>query len=178
MWHWIKKSKSKSSPSLGSVWVLASVLKLTVEMLQQSGFPDRPHEGVVYWAGRRTERESFVTTCIAPPAQTTHGSFETSSRANAQVIMFLANNNLELIGQVHSHPGGFVGHSAGDDERALMPYEGFLSIVVPHYACRGMRPLTMCGVHLFEKARFRQLAAIEIESRFHTVPDFADLRNP
>ena len=51
--------------------------------------------------------------------------------------MYLARAGLELIGQVHSHPGRFVGHSDGDDERALMPYDGFLSIVVPHYGRRG-----------------------------------------
>jgi proteasome lid subunit RPN8/RPN11 len=177
MWNWFNLFKPKSSPVLGLVWVLAAVLDRSVEIMKQTGFPGQPHEGVVYWAGRRIGLESFVTTCIAPPTRTTRGSFATSSQANAKVIMYLGSNNLELIGQVHSHPGAFVGHSLGDDQGALMPYDGFLSIVVPHYARRGMRPLTMCGVHLFEGARFRQLPDSEIESRFHVVPNFADLRN-
>ena len=178
MWHWLKRSKSTSSHAPGSVWVLTPVLDQTVEMLRQSGSAGKPHEGVIYWAGRRSGCESFVTTCIAPPARTTRGSFETSSEANAKVIMYLANNDLELIGQVHSHPGSSVGHSSGDEQGALMPYDGFLSVVVPHYARRGMRPLTVCGIHLFEKTRFRRLADCEIESCFHVVPYFADLRNP
>ena len=90
--------------------------------------------------------------------------------------MHMAEAGRELLGQVHSHPGKSVDHSAGDERRALMPYEGFLSIVVPHYARRGMRPLAICGVHIFEKSRFRRLTAAEIESRFRTVDGVADLR--
>jgi proteasome lid subunit RPN8/RPN11 len=90
--------------------------------------------------------------------------------------MYLASAGLELLGQVHSHPGSFVDHSEGDDEMALMPYDGFLSIVVPHYARDGMRPLATCGVHLFERARFRRLDDSEVEARFRVVDDFTDLR--
>jgi proteasome lid subunit RPN8/RPN11 len=90
--------------------------------------------------------------------------------------MYLASAGLELIGQVHSHPGRCVDHSDRDDERALMPYEGFLSIVVPHYARRGMRPLASCGVHVFEKSRFRRLGKSEVEALIHVIDDFADLR--
>jgi len=131
---------------------------------------------VVYWAGHRAGDERFITTCIAPTAQTTRGSFSTSSVTNAKVIMYLANADLELLGQVHSHPGSFIDHSDGDDERALMPYEGFYSVVVPYYASHGMRPLKMCGVHVFEESVFRRLGNSEIEDRFRVVDEFADLR--
>ncbi len=145
--------------------------------LQQSGELDNPHEGFVYWAGRATGDEYFVLKCIAPAARTTYGSFDTSSHANARVIMCLAENGMELLAQVHSHPGTLVGHSDGDDERALMPYEGFLSIVVPRYARRGMNPLTSCGVHVFENAQFRRLDNSEVKRTFRIVDELADLRN-
>ena len=90
--------------------------------------------------------------------------------------MHLAKSGLALLGQVHSHPGAFVDHSAGDNERALMPYDGFLSIVVPYYARRGMQPLTVCGVHVFENSRFRRIQDSEIEARFRIVAEFTDLR--
>lgn len=57
-----------------------------------------------------------------------------------------------------------------------MPYEGFLSIVVPYYACHGMLPLTDCGIHVFEVDRFRRLSEAEIEAHFRVTPDFVDLR--
>ena len=91
--------------------------------------------------------------------------------------MYLASAGLEMLGQVHSHPGKLVGHSDGDNRGALMPYDGFLSIVVPHHARRGMRPLTTCGVHLFERSHFRRLPDLEIDALFRVVDDLADLRH-
>lgn len=120
--------------------------------------------------------ESFITTVIAPSAITTLGSFKTSSVSNARVIAYLANAGLELLAQVHSHPGNLVDHSQGDDDRAFMPYEGFLSIVVPQYARRGLVPLTICGVHIFEAGGFRRMNEREILSSFHIVDETADLR--
>lgn len=172
---WLKRSWGEVG-STAAIWVCEAVVGHTVDVLRRNGSPKQPHEGVAYWAGRRSGSDVFVTTCIAPAARTTYGSFDTSSHTNARVIMYLADAGLELIGQVHSHPGASVDHSRGDDKRALMPYEGFLSIVVPHYARRGMRPLTTCGVHLFEKSRFRRLTDSEIETRFRILPHFADMR--
>ena len=160
-----------------TVWVSNAVLKQTVEVLQRSGTESEAHEGAAYWAGRRFSAGLVVTTCIAPATTTTCGSFETSSYTNARVVAYLASADLELLAQVHSHPESFVGHSHGDDERALMPYEGFLSIVVPHFGRRGMTPLTGCGVHVFESGHFRRMGETEVESRFRLVDVFADLRS-
>lgn len=176
MGQWLKHSPEEVGPTVPTVWVSSTLLDRTGDVLRQSGSEGDPHEGVAYWAGRRVGDDWFVTTCIAPAARTTYGSFDTSSETNARVIMYLAKVGLELLGQVHSHPGKFVDHSAGDEIKALMPYEGFISIVVPHFAGRGMCPLTICGVHIFEDSRFRRLLAPEIESRFRTLDDFADLR--
>lgn len=172
-----KQGRKRDLGPAGLIWVHQSVLDRTLQVLRESGGPEEPHEGVAYWAGRRVGTEAFITTCVAPAARTTYGSFETSSHTNARVIMYLSSAGLELIGQVHSHPGEFVGHSNGDDRRALMPYEGFLSVVVPHYAREGMLPLTICGVHVFESSRFRRLQAAEVEARFRILPEFGDLRN-
>jgi hypothetical protein len=146
-------------------------------VLEQSRDRRTAHEGVAYWAGQRVAGGVVLTTCIAPAATTTRGSFETSARANAEVIAYLGSAKLELIAQVHSHPGDFVGHSDGDDRRALMPYEGYLSVVVPHYGREGMRPLTKCGVHIFERSKFRRLSEDEIDSRFRVSDGFVDFRS-
>ena len=158
------------------VWISSAVLEQTIEVLQSSGTVSEPHEGVVYWAGRRFSACAIVTTCIAPMAKTTFNSFETSSYTNARVVAYLAGADLELLGQVHSHPASFVDHSRGDETLALMPYEGFLSIVVPHYGREGMTPLTGCGIHIFESGRFRRMDGAEVESRFRLIDVFSDLR--
>lgn len=168
-------SKNAPRSALRTIWIPAPVLDHTTTVLRRSAADGQAHEGIAYWAGRHVGSESFVLSCIAPPARTTVGSFTTSGPTNARVVMHLAQSGLELLGQVHSHPGRFVDHSEGDDEGALMPYDSFLSIVVPHYAHRGMRPLETCGIHVFERGRFRRLSTHEIERSFRTVDSFADI---
>src|SRR5689334_10777111 len=119
------------------VRILESVLSTSVHLLQEFKDERSAHEGILYWCGKDYGSEWIVTTCFLPDAKTTRGSFETSSKSNADMIAFLAANDLQLLGQVHSHPGESVGHSDGDDRGALMPYEFYLSIVVPFYGRRG-----------------------------------------
>lgn len=160
----------------GAILICPYVLERTVAVLSESGMAGSPHEGVVYWIGPRGLGQRIVTTCVAPGARTTYGSFDTSSASNAQVVVFLAEAGLEMLGQVHSHPGKMVDHSIGDDERAFMPYEGYFSIVVPHFGSRGMLPITRCGVHVFENGQFRRLRDSEVNTGFHILPGFKDLR--
>lgn len=177
LWPSSRLSRRAEPRVTPSIWLTTGLLDHTTAVLCTSGGAGEAHEGIAYWAGHRVGLETFVTTCIAPDATTTWGSFDTSARTNASVVMYLASAGLELIGQVHSHPGNRVDHSKGDDERALMPFDGFLSLVVPHYARRGMRPLAMCGIHVFEKSQFRRLGQPEVEATFRVVDDFADLRS-
>ncbi len=153
-----------------------AVLPESVRLLRESHDERSAHEGVVYWAGKSADGVWIVTTSIAPKAVTTWGSFETSAASNAQVIAFLARHGLELLAQVHSHPGQDVGHSGGDDEGALMPYENYLSLIVPHYARDGMLPLTRCGVHRFHEGEFKRLNVTEIEALFNVIPTHQSFR--
>ncbi|MBI5021130.1 MAG: Mov34/MPN/PAD-1 family protein [Ignavibacteriales bacterium] len=146
-----------------------AVIKQSIDSFLKFGLSDKPHEGIVYWAGKRDPKGVIVIRCLTPNAKTAWGSFQTSAQANAEIIKILCKEHLELIGQVHTHPGKFVGHSDGDDQLALMPYEGFLSIVVPQYARGGMLPLTKCGVHVFENGYFRRLGSVEIKKTFHVI---------
>ncbi len=132
--------------------------------------PWRGRESIVYWAGVKRADVWMVLTAIKPRATTTRGSFDTSAADNAQVIEFLAQSGLALLGQVHTHGGSYVDHSAGDDADAFMPKENSLSIVVPHYGRQGMRPLHRCGVHRYESGRFRRLATLEIDVDVCIVP--------
>jgi proteasome lid subunit RPN8/RPN11 len=161
-----------------TILVCKSVIVQTERVLRKSGTASEAHEGVAYWAGKRLASDAIVTTCIAPLANTSYGSFETSAATNARVVMYLAKVGLELLGQVHSHPGPFIDHSEGDDERALMPYEGFFSIVVPYYSRAGMRPLTKCGVHVFRRGFFQRLTNPEVELGLRIIDDLAELNTP
>ena len=78
----------------------------------------------------------------------------------------IAENNLTQIGQVHSHPSSWVGHSHTDDEEAAFKINGLLSLVVPNYGRLGLLPLTICGVHRFIDGTFSRLNNIYIQNHF------------
>lgn len=151
------------------VTIAADLISESVLLLQGAMDDVSAHEKVLYWAGVRTEKAWHITTCIEPELTSTWGSYHTSAVANAKVIQYLASNELELLCQVHSHPGIFVDHSDGDNEGAFMPYEGFLSIVVPFYGADGILPLKQCGVHRFQNGRFYRLTEGEIHEGFTIV---------
>lgn len=161
---------------LPKVLITAGLIEATGRLLRQARTGRRRHEGIVYWAGLGVQQESIVTTCIAPRATTTPGSFRVSFEANATVVSALCQLELVLLAQIHSHPGSFVDHSCGDDLGAFMPFEGFLSIIVPDFCRRDPWPLTTCGVHQFAAGAFRRLTNPQIERTFRVLPSICDLR--
>jgi hypothetical protein len=127
------------------------------------------NEGVVLWLGRRSNGEAWISHlvmlrgagCIKRPAQLViHES------AFAAVTDIAIENNLSLIGQIHSHgPGYGVDLSPTDKMYGIaVPY--YLSLVAPDYAMRPETSLIECGVHVLEPDHgFRRLSSAEIHSR-------------
>jgi proteasome lid subunit RPN8/RPN11 len=173
---WPKRTKPKPAIQRPTVVLTTGLLAESARGLMQYRGPNGPHEGIVYWAGLSTLSHWIITSVILPKARTTSGSFRTSVQSNAETIGFLSDNGLELLAQVHSHPGTFVDHSAGDGFGALMPYENFLSVVVPNYAREGLFPLDTLGVHRFENGAFRRLSANDLAAALKVLPSCGDLR--
>jgi proteasome lid subunit RPN8/RPN11 len=158
------------------VCIHETVVEATDRYLRESR-GEEPHEGIVYWAGMTAEGLVVVTTCLAPAAEATWGAYRTSAVANAKVIQAICDLGLQLLGQVHSHPGVSVGHSSGDDAGALMPYPGFYSLVVPFHAQKGMLPFLRCGIHRFDGRRFQRLSPEDVDRLFQVIPACLDLRH-
>lgn len=174
---WGNKTKGHAKNCRPQIYICDFVISQSVTLLGESKDEISAHEGILYWAGKNFDDKWFVTTCIAPQALTTPGSYQTSAQANAEVIKYLAVHRLEMLGQIHSHPGDLVDHSKGDDRGALMPYENFLSIVVPYYASQGILPLNQCGVHRYQNKKFIRLSNDEIRKSFWIVPQILNLRS-
>jgi hypothetical protein len=158
------------------VLIQESVVIATAKFLRSSRSRWSRHEGVVYWAGQECGLQWLITTCIAPEAKTTRGSFHVTAGSNARVVALLAELKLQILAQVHSHPGTWIEHSGGDDIGAFMPYEDYLSVIVPEYCRRGLWPLTRCGVHRFQGGGFVRLSDSEIDNNFGILPVSCDLR--
>ena len=158
------------------VMIAEGLLRVTESVLASRSHDE--HEDVLYWAGCEISDTWVLTSCIRPSATTTAGSFCTSAADNARVVAYVAQQQLSLLAQVHTHPDHRVGHSRGDDLGAFMRFEGYLSVVVPHYGSRGILPLSACGVHQFCDEQFRRLREREVVTMFQVLPIGVDYRVP
>jgi len=92
----------------------------------------RGHEGIAYLMGQTNGETTLAAGAIRPQARTSEGSFEVDIAAMASVVRTAVRNGLEVVGQVHTHPGHAY-HSGGDETGARIAYTGYVSIVLPYY---------------------------------------------
>lgn len=156
------------------VYVAESLLEETARLLATFA-DDEESEGVVYWFGFELGKRAVVTTLIVPDADTRTGAVSTSSAVNAEAVALVAGTPLVLLGQAHSHPSRWVGHSGVDDRETFAQFPGALSIVVPFYGRRGM-VLTKCGVHRHIDGQYRRVKRSCVEEHLRVLPGTRDLR--
>jgi hypothetical protein len=93
------------------------------------------HEGIAYLAGRTDPTITLAIAAIRPEAITTRGSFHVNTTAMAKIVRLVASQGLQVVGQVHTHPGEAY-HSGGDEEGAKIAYTGYVSLVLPDFGRR------------------------------------------
>jgi hypothetical protein len=135
----------------------------------------RGFEGIVYWFGLEFGQRAIVTTLIVPDADTSGGCIATSEEANAEAVAAIYGTPLVLLGQAHSHPRSLIHHSHIDDRDTFARFDGAISVVVPHYARRGIT-LSQCGVHRHLNGRFAFIDLEDIDRHIKVIPGVRDLR--
>jgi hypothetical protein len=156
-----------------------SVIGDTEGVLKEYRAIDSGHEGFVYWAGLRSGDLVHINAVVAPDTISSEGRVSIPPLSNFYVIQCLSKENLIQLGQVHSHPGPWVGHSGGDDARAAFKREGLLSVVVPNY-CAKKISLKECGIHRFQGEGFLPLSKRYVKKHFQLTAEpgkLLDLRN-
>jgi proteasome lid subunit RPN8/RPN11 len=138
-----------------------------------AGLSDGGHEGIAYWAGRRSDEITVYVSVLIPVAKHSPGGVFVSPQEIGRLAKEARSHGLAVLAQIHSHPGADARHSDGDDQLVLMPFEGMLSIVVPNYGVRlsGIGDLT---VHQWQDGKW---ILTEPESHQLVVaPEVIDLR--
>lgn len=107
----------------------------------------RGHEGIAYVLGQTDGTVTLAISAVRPEATTTRGSFFVSALAMARVVRAATRTGLQVVGQVHTHPGEAY-HSDGDVEGARIIYRGFVSVVLPDYG-RRLPTLDEAAVYMF-----------------------------
>jgi proteasome lid subunit RPN8/RPN11 len=145
------------SPNRGRLLVPVAVAEATIAVLRRFGGPDGPHEGLVYWAGRRADRDLLVLTALVPASD--HGPQRVMVPPGEVGRMARAarSHGTAIVAQVHSHPGDDTRHSDGDDHLVLMPTEGMFSLVVADYGHGAIHPSAGAGLHEYQDGRWVQI---------------------
>lgn len=138
--------------------------------------PPHDRERVVYLDGPMPQNNVAVATTVTVPSADAHaGHYEVSAQAMSRAGQHLRRLRLIRVAQIHSHPGGWTGHSPYDDEMAFSQRYGALSIVVPHFA--GCAPgLADCSVHIRNERGWREVDDAEKRATVLIVPSLVDLR--
>ncbi len=145
-----------------SLVVPRSVIQEGHHFLRIAGRAGR--EGLVLWIGRRDGATFIVTELVIPEQQgirTNDGvCVIIEGKALARLNADLYRRQLQLIAQIHSHPGAAY-HSSTDDEYAIATKVGCLSLVVPDFASHPFS-LAECAVFRLSTAgQWVRLSTIE-----------------
>lgn len=160
----------------GHFLVTEPALSETERLLRSFRDVDGDHEGLAFLCGREIGDLALLCTAIAPACEHGPGRVLAGREAIHDAVQAARRLRLGVLAQVHSHPGAWTRHSQGDDHMVLMPYEGMLSIVAPHYGASGLRPLSTLGVHQFQDGRWRLATEDSIGRAFTLTPAGIDLR--
>ncbi|HYW55765.1 MAG TPA: hypothetical protein VE934_02300 [Polaromonas sp.] len=127
------------------------------------------HEGLALWFGDDRGDAVEITHLIVPhgPGLVTHPlHLSLSLRAIARLTGLSGRLDRYWAGQIHSHPGVDVRLSEVDKRMGVL-VQDYLSVVCPHYAQQPVTDLRECGIHIFDRGAYRQLAPAEVGARIH-----------
>ena len=82
--------------------------------------------------GLTTGNTSLALSAVAPEVDATARSVDVSAAELGKIIRFAAMAELQVVGQLHTHPCG-AHHNDGDLTGMRIRHPGYFSIVVPNY---------------------------------------------
>ena len=86
---------------------------------------------------------------MVPDARHRPGGVFVSAAAYGAMSREARKLRLGILAQIHSHPGADTRHSDGDDKLVIMPFDGMLSLVAPHYG-HGLHTFDDFSVHQYQ----------------------------
>lgn len=170
------RPRLSTRPLRGRFEVSVSVIDAAERLLPTFRGADGDHEGILFLLGVERPSATLYLSVAAPEAEHDPGRVHVRREGVLAVARVARRLGLGVLGQIHSHPGSWTEHSLGDDAMVLMPFEGMLSIVVPHYGHFGLRPLESLGVHQFQGGKWILCERSSVRGGFHVLPTDVDLR--
>ncbi|EKS34473.1 MAG: hypothetical protein GY844_11405 [Bradyrhizobium sp.] len=113
-----------------TVRVPKEIVARTIDVLRRGGAVEC--EAVVLWLGRGPRGAERIEEAYRPDQIAEKDFFRIPPAAMKDLMAHLRRTRLQVVAQVHSHPGRAF-HSEADDEWAIVRNRGALSLVVPRF---------------------------------------------
>ena len=119
------------------------------------------------WAGRITQTRFHVSHVLIPEQYTSPATFRIPNDEMFRLLQWIAERDLVLGVQVHSHPEQAF-HSEADDEHCILQHRGAISIVVPDCGNVSLHDFfTAVAVYKLQKdSEWTRLPAVVVATRF------------
>ncbi|MFC1589728.1 hypothetical protein ACFL3P_05620 [Pseudomonadota bacterium] len=154
--------------SVDNVIIPQSVIQGGHQFLRDVGATGR--EGLVLWIGQKDGATFNVTELVIPEQRGIRSNdgvcVVIEGNALARLNVDLYKRQLQLIAQVHSHPGAAY-HSPMDDEYAIATKLGCLSLVVPDFATRPFSLAECASYRLSTDGEWMELSTDETNRLIH-----------
>ena len=140
--------------------------------MQKAG--QRNLEGVALWAGKRKGEHFFIQKTIIPNQEAANLEegliYVVGGEELHRMALELFDSGMELIAQIHSHPGAAY-HSDTDDAYPIVTVVGGLSVVVPNFAAGGLNLDEWAVYRLLPKMGWVEIDSPEKEILIHISDD-------
>ena len=108
-------------------------------------------ESGAFLLGRRLEGQARVTAFVCyddlDPNACQSGAITFHARGYAALWEHCRNRGLQIIADVHTHPGSHVGQSSVDRHHPMLPVTGHMAIIVPCFARTSLWSLRSIGMY-------------------------------
>ena len=130
-------------------------------------------EGVALWAGAPAGESSFDITTTIIPNQTSYNHengllYTVDGDELYKINVWLYQNKLTLMSQIHSHPGAAY-HSDTDDAFPIIAVNGGLSIVIPNFGFDELSIDTWAVYRLIPDKGWLELSDSEVKALINII---------
>lgn len=126
----------------------------------------KSYEAVALFAGKVEGNNAIVSEVICPLQESSRSQYglmyTVDGKELHRINLWLYQNRLKLIAQIHSHPSEAY-HSETDDEFPIVTTLGGLSIVVPYFAKEPLNHVNWAYYRLYSETYWKELNQTEVE---------------
>ena len=148
----------------------AGLVDRAARHLQANG--RRELEQLVLWSGYPTASGVVITALLLPETEATWGWVHILPAEQPKIVDWLHTHRQLLFAEAHTHGDGPRATEMSDEDRRHPAgrQDGFLTIIVPGYASRGIDFL-QAGVWECRDLVWHKLAMQEVRARLHVIDD-------